>query len=112
MAWLFGDVGVRNLNETNGRSVRVIPALLLNIFHHILEDYVQTALNWSQHCSFCTKVMDSSHCNTTIRFASGRQSTDWNGKHENTFDNDFCHSSHGKIDTAYTTVTKVTSSFL
>ena len=67
MAWLFGDVGVRNLNQTNGRSVRVIPALLLNIFHHILQDYVQTAINWSQHCCFCTKVMDSSHCNNNYQ---------------------------------------------
>jgi len=37
-------IGVRNLNQTNGRSVRLtalmIPALLLNILHHILKEYV------------------------------------------------------------------------
>ena len=36
----------------NGRSVRLtalmIPAILLNILHHILKEYTPTALNWGQ----------------------------------------------------------------
>ena len=44
-------------------------------------------------CCFCYNLMDSCHCNITIRFASGQQSRNT----RTTFDND-CHSIHGKTD--------------